>query len=73
MTALRAAAAAFKQDEQMKQSHSRSLRLAKHKRDGEHFEMAEFKRLEKVCTPKAIVLARFNLFIYIDMASIIMK
>ncbi|KAG0573130.1 hypothetical protein KC19_VG151300 [Ceratodon purpureus] len=45
--ALRAAAAVFKRDERMRQSHSESLRLTKRKRDGEQVEMTELRKPEK--------------------------
>lgn len=49
MTALRAAAAAFKQDGRMRQLHSGSLRLAKRKREmGEQVDMGGLKLPEKV-------------------------
>lgn len=62
VTALRAAAAAFKRDARMRQLHSGSLRPGKRKRDGEQVEMAELKRPEKVWDQKAIVQAVFNSF-----------
>lgn len=49
MTALRAAAAAFKQDERMRQLQSGSLRPAKRKREmGEQVDIGALKLPEKV-------------------------
>lgn len=60
VTALRAAAAAFKREEQMRQLHSGSFRVSKN--NGEQVDMVRIPRADKVLAAQGSVHPRFNFY-----------